>query len=973
MGVIQSCKPREEVLKGEISDAIFAADFGDLLAGVAAPVYKDPRTFFQNTHPAERLKAIVGRVFDRLADPKDVGGTVRLSTAFGGGKTHALMALWHLANHVEDHSLGTELLPAAGRPKKVRVVAVDAAKAGVPVFQSHDRIRVKSLWGEFFYQLGGKKALEELGATDDAEASPNEAMIRDILPPEPLLILLDELVIYMARLSDRGMGNVLGFLNSLSAIAASRPQTMLLVTDPAKQMAYATQVMALEQQLQQAADQLAEVQGRRVTDFDPIGKEVAQVITRRLFSSVDADESSRVSAQYFNLFGRVAAQADAHIPDRAKSPDYSKAITRSYPFHPRLLETAQDRLGAMPAFQRSRGVLRLFAKIIRSVWSRNLDVDLISAGEIDWEDHALEAELLARLDREPFRSAVNSDVLGHARDLDQGAANGIHQRVASALLLESLPLQGNSGLDAADLTLAVLRLDEAGHEPGEALDHLIGACWHTYPMESGRGFQFRYEANVLKQIEETISQVPPEDALSRVRAEVQGYFQGPHMQLSAWPEVPSSVQESARLQLVLCDSQDTAQKVCDYVDDRDPTSPMPRNFRNGILAVSAPAGALGEAVKRARRLMAAENIQKDHKAAEGSASVREQLRRIIPELKKRFQLQARRSFDRVHLAEGKAFSMEEQYQVSDETTLASPQGQAELLRFLEDKNLIYPAQSSLEENRFLKVVLSGATPRPEEEKVWTAKAVHERFLSAPGLRLVKDAGVVRRTLLNGVKSGALLLRLPDGRAYDREGMVGPEKGLRRRFQGASPPDPLPLDDQVLVALLDAPAAQDWLRVDEEGPTGEEGPKPPVPPLGKEPITVEGWENVISTAEARPLRRLTLAVVSPADARAVGGLFHPLGAREIALSVSAAGDAKGGGYFAFQAEDVKPTHPLKPLEIAQTVFNTLSEAAPYSASYSLGFSGEKDPSMPGKLRQLREGSPEETHIKGAFGPKDLEGE
>lgn len=137
MGILNGCKPRKEVLKGDLDDAIFAADFGDLIAGKAPKVYGDPKTFFQNTHPAKQLCKVIEAVFDRLADPKEGGAVIRLSTGFGGGKTHTLMALWHLAKNIVDPAMGTDLLPAAGRPKKVTTIAIDAGKAGVPIFSTH--------------------------------------------------------------------------------------------------------------------------------------------------------------------------------------------------------------------------------------------------------------------------------------------------------------------------------------------------------------------------------------------------------------------------------------------------------------------------------------------------------------------------------------------------------------------------------------------------------------------------------------------------------------------------------------------------------------------------------------------------------------------------------------------------------------------------------------------------------------------
>src|SRR5262245_24058701 len=112
MGVLKSCKPRKEVLEGDLEDAIFAADFGDLIADDPRTprVYGHAATFFANTHPAADLKRIVEHVFTRLSKADEGGAVIRLSTGFGGGKTHTLMTLWHLARNIGQAALGTEVL-----------------------------------------------------------------------------------------------------------------------------------------------------------------------------------------------------------------------------------------------------------------------------------------------------------------------------------------------------------------------------------------------------------------------------------------------------------------------------------------------------------------------------------------------------------------------------------------------------------------------------------------------------------------------------------------------------------------------------------------------------------------------------------------------------------------------------------------------------------------------------------------------
>jgi len=957
MSVLTGCKPRKEVLKGDLDDAIFAADFGDLVAKKAPKVYGDASTFFQNTHPAKQLCKVVEAVFGRLASAKEAGATIRLSTGFGGGKTHTLMALWHLAQNLADPAMGMDLLPAAGRPKKVSVAAIDAGKAGVPQFTSHANLKLHSLWGELFFQLGGEKAVKTLGKADDPELSPNESQIQAIFPSGPVLILIDELVVYMAKLSERGQGNLLGFFNTLAAVVGKRRQTVLVVTDPAEQRVYAREASRIGDSLTAAAVKLDDMFGRKMTDFDPIGGESARVIVRRLFESVDPAATQAASASYHSLFERVVREVPGSIPPSAASADYAKRIVECYPFHPRLLDTAQGRLGALQEFNKSRGTLRLFARILRTVWESKSDLELISAGDVNWSSDRIQADLLQRLNRDSFKSAVTADIERHGAELDGGAARGIHVRVASALLLESIPMQSNSGLDPAELTLVVLRPEEAGPEPGEALDRLVGVCWHTYPMPGGRGWQFRYEPNIIKQIEERMGHIPLEDAKSRVLAEAQEYFSGPSFKVTSWPASARQVPESADLQLVLCEEEKIAKSVCAYADDTDPRAPIPRRFQNSIVAVSATASAFNAAIDRAQRLLAAEAIERDHKTGESNKLVREQLKRIMPELQKQFRIQTCRAFDRVVLSGGISFPLEEQFQVPEEQILQRPHGQSCLRRFLDSKGLLYQAGEALDVGRFLKDVLPGATPLPDRPEVYTARAIHERFLSAPGLRLLPDGGIVRQTILKSIAEGKTVVRLSNGKAYDSKGCVEGPEGRRRRVPGVL--TSFSLDDSVYVTRVESTYGVLWAKeqISEYLATKEGDEVIPPLPLPAARVTATTWEKILEFAAERPLVELHLLATTPASAASLASLVQPLGADALALSVTVGGVLKEGGTLNFAATDLKPNHPTKPLTIAQTLFNALGEGAAYEADLGLNFGAAGRTGLEAQMRALAEGVPE----------------
>lgn len=965
MGVLRGCKPRREVLEGDLEDAIFAADFGDLIGGDERTprVYRDAVTFFKNTHPAKDLQRIVQHVFGRLANKDEPGAAIRLSTGFGGGKTHTLMALWHLANNTGKTSLGTELLPTAGRPRRVAVVAVDGSKAGSPVFLRHGAVQVKSLQGEVAYQLGQAAAVKKLGKADAVDEQPDEALVASLLPDGPVLILLDELVMYMAGLSERGQSNVLAFVNKLVSIAVKRPQTVVVITDPGAQAAYAKVSAALQKTLS-AAKKLDEVGARKASDFDPIGAESARVIARRLLERVDPAAAQNASATYHNLYARVSEEHPELVPSNATSPEYAKRIVESYPFHPRLLDTARDRLGALEDFQKSRGVLRLFARILRDVWEQKANVELISAGDLNWSSGRIRGDLLQRLNRESFAAAVSADVEGHAHELD-GGPRGVHRRVATALLLESLPLHPNSGLTNDDLTLAVLQPDEAGTEPAEALDRLVGVCWHTYPMAGGRGWQFRYDPNVIKQIEERRARVSPEDAEARVQAEAQQYFGGAGFRLRAWPEHAKQVSESTDLQLALCRSEAIARSVCAYAEDSDPQAQIPRRYLNAIVAVTATPAAFQNALSRAQALIAAEEIEREYRTGEQGAQIREQLKRLKPELERQFKIQTRRAFDRVVLAGEQAYAIDESFQGGDEEILRQPQGQQVLRRFLEKKELIFAPTDALDATRFVRDFLPGTVPVPGESGVYTAKGVLERLLGAPGLRLMSDDEVVRRTLLRALQAGKITIKLPDGRAYDAKGVVEGAPGSRRRVAEARPAG-LQLSDEALVALPDTDTARSWL--EEDARRGERGPgrEPVPPPPGPSNASTNSVEKAAELATGRPLLQMRVTARATSVAAKLATLAQPFGADTVALTVYAGGDLRAGGTMSFSAEGVKLTHPARPLETAALVANSLVDGQPYEATLVLGFGASGRSGLADQLMQLGEVSTD-VSVNCEFGP------
>ena len=754
--------------------------------------------------------------------------------------------------------------------------------------------------------------MNALGAVNAAPACPDEATVDGWLPKNtPVLILLDELVLYMDKLTEQEVGNLLSLLRILMTAVTGRPQAVLVITDPKDQPSNAQNTA----KLMRLARDLEEHAGRKATIVEPIGSQAAQVIVHRLFEQVKPDAAAKASADYYALYQRVAADHPTLIPEAARSKDYADDIRVSYPFHPRLMDTAENRLRVMPDYNLSRGTLRLFARMVRDLWDDpDRNPELITAGDIDWLSPRIQTDLLNRLDREKFKAAVGADIKGHAGELDTGQW-GVHRRVASALLLESLPLEANSGLDPAELTLAVVRPDEAGNEPAEALDRLSGTCWHLYPMSaSANGWQFRYEPNILKQIEQRMTQVSRDDALDRLRAEVQKSFHGSFSKLMPWPPNAKAVPDRPELQLALCDSEVIAKSVVAYGDDTPGVESL-RSYSNAIMAIAPDPAGLEKSIQRAQRRIAAEQIEAETPNTEAGKLAHEQLRKQRPELDKALKLEAARTFTSLVLAAGAVLTIDERFVVPPEASpLKLPSGQDAVRAFVADRKLIYGPEDDLDPPYFVDRVFKGAVPAPEQPEARTTAALQRRFLQAQGLKLVSDPSVIRSSILRGVTQGRLAVRLDDGSAFDKDGAVvdGPNN-IRRRDAGRKL-QTLPMDEATLVAEIDSTIAKDWLNVHGFGEPTKPGelPLPPPPPPGSGPTTATNIDMAGALADKRALLWLRIKCASAADAQKALGAAAPLGAPSVTIEADLAGDMKDGGKLALHVGDAEASAAIKPL-------------------------------------------------------------
>jgi hypothetical protein len=429
------CEPREDVLGGNIRESEFAADLAAVLRGNAPDEYKLAPVFFANTHPTEGLKRLLDNVCRRLVGKGGEANAIfRLDTQYGGGKTHALIALSHVAAGAQGVTNMAEFLDPALVPKQpVRVAAFDGENAdpvnGRPLGEG---VRAFTPWGELAYALGLRAGYEKVRASDVERVAPGADTLKELFAGKPALILLDELSVYLRKVYGRPeAAQLTPFLTGLFKAVESSPGVALVFTLAIGKGGVATDAYSQENQF--LATKLAEaesVAARKATLLDPTAEhETAQVLRRRLFKRIDDAGAVEVVEAYRALWSQHATE----LPQARINEDRAAELGRGYPFHPALMGVLTDKLSTLSNFQRVRGMLRLLTQTVAHLWAeRPADTYAVHLHHVDPGFEPIRNEILTRLELSTFDSAIRNDV---------SAADG-----AVASLAEQLDAKDYAGL-----------------------------------------------------------------------------------------------------------------------------------------------------------------------------------------------------------------------------------------------------------------------------------------------------------------------------------------------------------------------------------------------------------------------------------------------------------------------------------------------------------------------------------------------
>jgi hypothetical protein len=759
--------PRKDLCEDRPLDAgEFAVHLDKVRDGSAQDDYSKPEQFFAKTFLATNLLRLSAQVVRRLnGETAQTSAVYNLATQFGGGKTHALTLLYHLAKGGPMSKGWTGVSQILG---EAQVSTIPAARVAVFVGTEFDAVagrggndgtpRRMTPWGELAWQLGGAAAFAHVAEHDANGIAPGGDVIKQFLPAGiPCLILLDELMNYISRFRKSGLGDQLyHFLQNLSG--AINDTSVLVVSIPKSEDEMTAEDVADYQRLTKMID--------RVGKSMPMtaGAETSEIIRRRLFEwdinavgkngiiNLDHDATQTCSA-YAQWLLANESQLGGTLP-AAQAFDAFKA---TYPFHPSVLSVFERKWQTVPSFQRTRGVLKMLAIWVAKAYSssyRKLHKDaLIGLGTAPLDDAIFRSEVFEQLGNRTLEGAVTTDITGqsnsHADRLDAEAVESmrearLHRKSATTIFFES-----NGGAARAEASVPEIRL--AVGEPDldignveTALDALTDACY--YLTVERKTYRFSVRENLNKRYSDRRSMIGAPQVEESVRGEIEKVFKSrPDLDRVFFPKDTAAVSDRATLCVAIIGLEQTME------DEKQTTAFIEQMMRE--------CGAMGRTFKSAVWCLVAESAQPmrdEAKKVLAWQSIYDEAHELKLDEAQRGQV--RQSVDRAHRDLKEAV-----WRAYRNVLLLGKDSKVRRVNLGLVNSSIADSPLTIVINRLIAddELTKSPTPNlllrywPPALIEWSTKAVRDAFYASPLLPRILGADALKDTISKGVSDGRL--------------------------------------------------------------------------------------------------------------------------------------------------------------------------------------------------------------------------
>lgn len=611
--------PHPDIAAGDFARAEFAADLHQVASGEASPEYGHPIRFFERTFLTEGLKTLLTMSTKRVSGDPNSQSVINLQTTFGGGKTHSMLAVWHLFSgqqfdeypqQVQDLIGSAELLG-----KKVHRVAIagNEISPGQPVTKADGTV-VNTIWGELAWQLGGAEGYAIVAEADRTSTNPGEALRTLIARYSPALILVDEWVAYARGLYGREglpggtFDDQFTFAQQLTAVVQSVPGALLLVSIPASDVGLdEEQASPADLEIggangRAALQRLQHVVSRVAHNWTPASSgESFEIVRRRLFTEPDAEGRRKIDATV-RRFADYYRERSGELPPETKQVEYEARLRAAYPIHPELFDRLYGDWSALERFQRTRGVLRMMSAVVHSLHNAGDDAPLIMPGSMPLDDPAVRDEVTAYLD-DAWRSIIETDVDGPNstpvlidKERELFGRRALTRRIARALFLGSAATldSGHKGIERQRVFLGVAMPGDTIGSFGSALQMLSDRS--TYLYSEGSRHWYDRQPSVNRMVTERAQALDTEDVFAKAVQQLRGVVgQAPEFSSTVIaPGVTSDVPEAETVRLVVLHPRHTVTPKTKDGSGRDFADELfkfrgsaARQYSNTVVALAA--------------------------------------------------------------------------------------------------------------------------------------------------------------------------------------------------------------------------------------------------------------------------------------------------------------------------------------------------------------------------------------------------
>jgi predicted AAA+ superfamily ATPase len=771
-------KPHQDVAKGSYQQAEFAADLWQVHLGEGADEYLKPVEFFRRTFLTESLKKLlisaILRVTGRGGDP-----VVQLQTNFGGGKTHSMLAIYHLFSGTPPTDLpGIEAIMQEAGVEKLpvvkRVVLVgNRISPGNPA-RKEDGTIINTLWGELAWQLGGREAFETIRADDEKATNPGDRLREIFLQYGPCVILIDEWVAYARQLYDQNGIRLPGgnfetqftFAQTLTESVKLAKNCLLVISLPASETTGSPHTQADDAEVggqrgREALERLQNVIGRVESTWKPASAEEGfEIVRRRLFEPLTEQSQFIARDAVARAFHDLYNSQQEEFPNESRNTDYENRIKAAYPIHPEVFDRLYSDWSTLVKFQRTRGVLRLMAAVIHNLWENGDPNPLIMPCSIPISDPYVQFELTRYLS-DNWTPVIEKDVDGPNSlplKMDNEIPNlgriSACRRVARTIYLGSAPTAtaAHRGIEDRRIKLGCVMPGESAAIFGDAMRRLSSSA--TYLYSDGPRYWYSTQPTLTKMaadIAEDLKRKPEKVAAEvekRVRLDVRST--GDFNRVHPFPQTSQDVPDDTDARLVILgvdtpyvrDAENKAVAAAKNILETRGSSQ--RYYRNTLVFLAVDKTRLQDLDEAVRHYLAWESIIKDKERLDLTAN------------------QVRDAETHQNTADSTVKArLPEAYQWLLVPVQPDPKGALEwkAYRLTGQDSLAERASKKMRNEELLLTRLAGTSLRLEMDKVplWRGdhvevKQLAEDFAQYCYLPRLKDPSVLLAAIQNGVSS-----------------------------------------------------------------------------------------------------------------------------------------------------------------------------------------------------------------------------